>query len=684
MKKIYTTILFALICIFSKAQYVSALASGLNSSVQCLTVYQSELYVGGYFTGAVGGPASAGVIKWNDTAWSAVGSGISGTVLSLAEYDNELYAAIAANAFAYESAVVKYNGSSWDTIANMQGGLVRVLKVYNGELYAGGGFYDINGSPIYNIAKWNGVYWSGIAGLSDVIYGEVYDLCASGSILYLAGTSFSATSSNDVAAQWDGTSYTPLENGMAIPSGSTRMGLTLTLFNNELYLGGEFTLIPGTSTSYIAKWNGSTWSNVGAGLNNMVFSLGVYNNDLFAGGYMTTPIGSGVYSKYIAKWNGSAWSSVTTTNDASIAFCEYKYSLYFGGLFTQIAGGYTTNFIAKWHEEGVWPGDANYDKIADNYDLLPIGLYYGQTGTARASISNTWQKFVTADWPDHQLEGQNLKHADCNGDGTIDSNDTIAIQLNYNDIHALQPPVAQLHRTSNPDLYFVTSASSYQPGDWVDAEIWLGNLSNPAQQLYGIAFDLNYESNLIEPGTESISYSGTWLGTPGLNALQLTHIDAAHNTASGSFTRIDHNNVTGFGKIANFRFQIKNTLTLADTLHLSFLKYVANDSSGAHLSFNTVNSSIGIDLSTGISKADKMEGMTIAPNPFSTQSTITINSEIPHTAIELTDETGKVVRSFHTTENVIILEKGNLKKGVYQVQIWNTNKIFETKKIIIQ
>ncbi|MBI3521349.1 MAG: hypothetical protein HY062_18565, partial [Bacteroidetes bacterium] len=46
----------------------------------------------------------------------------------------------------------------------------------------------------------------------------------------------------------------------------------------------------------------------------------------------------------------------------------------------------------------VWPGDANSDGVANNLDVLELGLHYTQTGTPRASISNTWQSYFSNNW----------------------------------------------------------------------------------------------------------------------------------------------------------------------------------------------------------------------------------------------------------------------------------------------
>ncbi|MBI3521459.1 MAG: hypothetical protein HY062_19125, partial [Bacteroidetes bacterium] len=48
--------------------------------------------------------------------------------------------------------------------------------------------------------------------------------------------------------------------------------------------------------------------------------------------------------------------------------------------------------------QDVWPGDANSDGVANNLDVLELGLHYTQTGTPRASISNTWQSYFSNNW----------------------------------------------------------------------------------------------------------------------------------------------------------------------------------------------------------------------------------------------------------------------------------------------
>ncbi|MBK6536285.1 MAG: hypothetical protein IPG09_00450 [Ignavibacteria bacterium] len=75
---------------------------------------------------------------------------------------------------------------------------------------------------------------------------------------------------------------------------------------NDVYAGGSFLGAGGVSANRIAKWNGSSWSALGNGLNYKVYALEIIGNDVYAGGEFS--IAGGQSAKKIAKWNGSEWS----------------------------------------------------------------------------------------------------------------------------------------------------------------------------------------------------------------------------------------------------------------------------------------------------------------------------------------------------------------------------------------
>ncbi len=78
-------------------------------------------------------------------------------------------------------------------------------------------------------------------------------------------------------------------------------------------------------------------------------------------------------------------------------------------------------------------------------------------------------------------------------------------------------------------------------------------------------------------------------------------------------------------------------------------------------------------------------GILIYPNPFSSKTTILFSEEQKNTEIKITDVIGKVIKTFiMKDEKNITLEKGELKEGIYFVQITNEMKSVVNKKIIVQ
>jgi hypothetical protein len=112
----------------------------------------------------------------------------------------------------------------------------------------------------------------------------VYALAVSGSNLYAGGcfTTAGGTAASYVA-KWNGTSWSPLGSGM-----SGGLVNALALSGSDLYAGGGFRTAGGSPASYIAKWNGTNWIPLGSGINGGVWSLAVSDSYLYAGGNFTT------------------------------------------------------------------------------------------------------------------------------------------------------------------------------------------------------------------------------------------------------------------------------------------------------------------------------------------------------------------------------------------------------------
>jgi len=114
---------------------------------------------------------------------------------------------------------------------------------------------------------------------------------------------------------------------------------------NEIYAGGTFS----GSVSYLARWTGSSWVQVGSGINGPVYALAFKNNDLYIGGSFT--LAGGVTVSNVAKYNISTgvWSDVGGGFNGQVN-CLYvsptSGTLFAGGSFSQ-SGTDPMNHISK-------------------------------------------------------------------------------------------------------------------------------------------------------------------------------------------------------------------------------------------------------------------------------------------------------------------------------------------------
>ena len=83
---------------------------------------------------------------------------------------------------------------------------------------------------------------------------------------------------------------------------------TLEVLDNNLYAGGDFLNSGSTAVNHIARWDGNSWSALGPGLNDSVYAIVAFNNSLYVGGNFTMSGDNSV--NHIAKWDGNSWSSI--------------------------------------------------------------------------------------------------------------------------------------------------------------------------------------------------------------------------------------------------------------------------------------------------------------------------------------------------------------------------------------
>ncbi len=274
---------------------VRSIATGANG----------DIIVSGSFMTA-GGVSARRIARYNTaTGWRPLGLGLNDHAESLLVMPNG--DVVASGRFTEAggqlvSGVARWDGMVWAPLGNGFGpqGPANVLMVTRGgELIAGGGF---------GVVRWNGMFWTNFGIVGDASPGGVRtivelpngDLIVGGRFEFIQGVF-----ANKIA-RWNGTSWTQLGLGVqGGVAGGFVSGLAV-MPNREIIIAGSFSAAGGIPANNIARWNGSSWSPLGAGI------IGVLNNffnpvllvmpsgDLFAGGEFE--IAGGVPSAHFAHW----------------------------------------------------------------------------------------------------------------------------------------------------------------------------------------------------------------------------------------------------------------------------------------------------------------------------------------------------------------------------------------------
>ncbi len=224
------------------------------------------------------------------------------------------------------------------------------------------------------VPGWSDEFPSGIDGVvhCSVVFDE--DATGPGAPALFLGGNFETA--GGVAAQrivrWDGNNFTPLSTGI---TGSSVFALTVFDADGDgpgdpaLYVAGNFNQAGGMSAANVARWNGSTWSNLNFGLGGTAYALAGYDADgdgpiapaLYAAGLFTTA--DGLPARHIAHWNGASWEALGEgLNDFAYDLASYdpddggplNPSLYAVGAFTT-ADDLDALFIARWDGAAWWP-----------------------------------------------------------------------------------------------------------------------------------------------------------------------------------------------------------------------------------------------------------------------------------------------------------------------------------------
>lgn len=300
--------------------------------------------------------------RWNGTAWSALGSGFGPTtddvVSALCGMPNgDLVAAgwSPSGPSTLAQRISRWNGIAWTTFGVPDREVKAMVVMPNGDLVVGGSFNNIGGVPALGIARWNGVLWAPLGGgisttLNPSQAGDVRALVVMPNGDLIAGGSFSLAGGGSARniARWDGAAWSPVGTGF-----NTFVNALTVLTSGRLIAGGGFATAGTQAVSRVAQWDGASWLPLGSGLSvpligvqDRVWALAALpDGSLVAGGEFATA--GGLPAKGIARWNGSSWSALGSgLNGSPEAFAVLADGrLAIAGSFS-IAGGWAAPNLA--------------------------------------------------------------------------------------------------------------------------------------------------------------------------------------------------------------------------------------------------------------------------------------------------------------------------------------------------
>ncbi|MCB9045840.1 MAG: T9SS type A sorting domain-containing protein [Chitinophagales bacterium] len=519
-----------------------------------------------------------------------------------------------------------------------------------------------------------------------LVYDLVAPLTASGSnATYAAGYSATAPLGSTGTATINTTNNTLTLNSPA--TGTFAIGLRVREYRNSVLVGEyirEFTLavMPGTGSGITIPAPTSTTSFTyytcpGQTTNSIVLNFvdptstdSVYLD-------VTTPTLSGwTFSTSVTPGIPSAsatinWTTPGTLNPATLPHFFIKVRARDNGCPKAVADYAVVVRTRQCTADSVWPGDANGDFTVNIYDPLAIAIAAGQTGPTRPGASTSWTAQACPNWANSFVTNNtNMKHADCNGDGTVNSSDLAAVTANYSLSH---PKGGRSKTTGANDLYFDMTGVNMAPGAYVSIPIKLGSSTQTISNVYAIATQVQL-NGLSLSTAPAITNNNSWLDN-GSNAINFSY-GASATAVDWVLGRTNQQNVSGQGTIGTLNFMVPATAKIGDNFTLSFTNTVLIDKDGAErYDINQVDATGAVQQSNGIAGvAARISAVSIVPNPSG--NTAYLNMSLKADAdvnVTVLDVTGKVVWSVNDNytkgEQSIALPAGNLAGGMYMVRL---------------
>ncbi len=249
------------------------------------------------------------------------------------------------------------------------------MTTFDSKLFVCGGIYGVDDMDISGVAIWDEKKWIKINN-GELEFWSVRALVEFKNELYAFAHYFNnqfgeLIKYDKIENSWDVVPNSKAKRigvGSNINSGSVYKAA---VFQDELYVVGEFDSIGDVSTKSIAKWNGADWLPVLDDYGNFlqmefIEDIETHNNELYICGRIDSL--NGEEYNDIARWNGQSWDNVggglidiTSGIPVHIRDLEvYNGCLYAGTIQSRLSDNSQIYYLLKWNDS-TWEGIEGFE-----------------------------------------------------------------------------------------------------------------------------------------------------------------------------------------------------------------------------------------------------------------------------------------------------------------------------------
>ena len=247
-----------------------------------------------------------------------------------------------------------WDGSEMTCLDDEFGSVILAITKFQGNIYVGGMSHTLNDMPC-RLARFDGEGFVPVANCNGTIWGlDVVDdyLVVSGSFTEIEGIPFNRI------ARFDGTTWSEMPGSFAPSSIMSANGVAR--FNDAYVVFGNFyNYVDGQEYRLISQYINGAWQPMGNALQGIApFDLEVFQGSLYLGGDFSVLAGNA--GNMIQRWDGNSWHAVgghltdefnSFSYTASVTdFQIYHDKLYMCGRF-DFAGGMPAEGFVAWDGE---------------------------------------------------------------------------------------------------------------------------------------------------------------------------------------------------------------------------------------------------------------------------------------------------------------------------------------------